>query len=425
MRPGQPGPRSPVREQQQQRPPQSPPLSTRRCLSPEAPSTPNERPSMKGGQLKSRIRVCVCAASMQLGRERSRLVKVEQSVNQKIQRLAEREESVDALDAQVAGQELELCERRQDYRLEEAALAGNLEAYHRGAGEVAQREEAVRERELQAQQLRRNLLRQQQRVQKRLERVAANRQQLAEDRQDVAALKAELDEDTAALREAERNCASIESTLSERQQEMGRAAAEVGDLRARVRARQGDLEVIQSDLQTKEADLDERRVLLERTRAALTEREERLTRTSAEISDNVQRTAEAQRETQELERRLAQLWEDIHQRQQMLEDVDTSLFGREERLMNAQHSLVCAREAGAAAAGPGRWAGPETVDVEQLRLELMAAELSERAWRERSASLASREEELQARIQFLENAKAEATALPLVPEKAEKLRLAH
>mmetsp|Transcript_2859 Transcript_2859/g.9632 ORF Transcript_2859/g.9632 Transcript_2859/m.9632 type:complete len:97 (+) Transcript_2859:608-898(+) len=87
----------------------------------------------------------------------------------------------------------------------------------------------------------------------------------------------------------------------------------------------------------------------------------------------------------------------------MLEDVGTSLLSREERLVNTQHSLVCSREAGRGA--------PPDVDVEQLRLELMAAELSERAWRERSASLAGRKEELLAKMQSMGAARAGATAL--------------
>lgn len=406
----------------QHRVPGSPPLSTRRSASPEPPSTPSERASIKAPSLKSRARVCVCAASMQLGRERSRLVKVEQSVNQKMQRLAEREEAVDSLDAQVSAQEQELDARRADFRLEEAAVTGKIEVAEEGQADAKLRGEVAGARDSQVQQRRRHLLRQQQRLTKRLERVAGNRQQLGEDGEDVTALQAELEEERAALVEAESSCASSDANLTQLREELGRVSAEVGDLRAVVRARQGDLEVIQGDLQTKEADLDERRALLERTSAELIEREERLVRTRAEASDDAQRRAEVQRESEELERQLARLWDDIHQRRQMLEDVDTCLLGREERLMSAQHSLVVAREAGAASGGRGQWGAPADVDVEQLKLELMAAELSERAWRERSAALAGRQEELTARIQCLEAARSEAAALPVA---GKKLGLAH
>merc|ERR1711966_90809 len=90
---------------------------------------------------------------------------------------------------------------------------------------------------------------------------------------------------------------------------------------------------------------------------------------------------------EDMGRQLTQLWDDIHQRQQVLEDIDTSLQGREERLNVKEHSLLCEREARAT---PG---GCVAAEAEQLQLELMAAELAERAWRERSASLAKREEE--------------------------------
>merc|ERR1712113_979092 len=116
-----------------------------------------------------------------------------------------------------------------------------------------------------------------------------------------------------------------------------------------------------------------------------------------------QRDIELRQSNEETERRLAQLWDDIHQRQKVLEDIGTCLNSREERAINAQHTLVCNREGQAFA---GQWdAWPIGQDVEQLQLEFTAAELADRAWRERSAALVHREEELLARLHLLEDPK--------------------
>lgn len=268
--------------------------------------------------------------------------------------------------------------------------------------EVELREHTIHEREQQTQQLLQGLQRQRNRLQKRLDRVAGTQRQLSEDRGDIEVLRTDGDEDAGALDQAAAEAATAASAVQEQRKSLGRLSAEVGELREGIRSRQSELEHIQGDLQTKEADLDERRALLERGRAALEEREAQLNYASADATKANECREEANRSAEELERRLALLWDDIHQRQQVLEDIDTSLLGREERLRSEQHSLVCAHETTSSwHEGSSSW--PIEVDSEQLSLELVAAELAERSWRERTTVLARRREELLARVHQLES----------------------
>merc|ERR1712060_838071 len=103
------------------------------------------------------------------------------------------------------------------------------------------------------------LMRQQQRLQKRLEKVSATKAQLAGERAGIAALRAtECIECTNTVAEAKLRAAAGEVALVERREELEHAINEVERLREAVRTYQGNLEPIQKDLQTKEAELKER-----------------------------------------------------------------------------------------------------------------------------------------------------------------------
>merc|ERR1719198_2903002 len=209
-----------------------------------------------------------------------------------------------------------------------------------------------------------------------------------------------------ALQGAQSRVAASELRLSDRCEQLVQLKAEVSQQHIAVRTRQDELEPIQGDLQAKEADLNERQVLFERRRAKLTERESKLEKLCAESANASKKCGVLRQSNEDAEQRLARLWDDIHQRQQVLDDIGLSLRGREERLTAAEHSLVCAREAQLLDGNTGSnvasspkakkaWHDPE---AEQVELELTAAELAERAWRERSAALADREEKLLAQL---------------------------
>eukprot|EP00971_Amphidinium_carterae_P142001 2812689-Amphidinium_carterae.1 len=123
-------------------------------------------------------------------------------------------------------------------------------------------------------------------------------------------------------------------------------------------------------------------------------------RQAMELATADERTEELNRQNEEVERRLAQLWDDNHQRQQVLEDISVNINGREMRLVAAEHSIACEVDAPGSTARHA-WEAPCDVEAEHLELELTAAELSERAWRERSRALAQQELELQERLRML------------------------
>ncbi|CAE8678015.1 unnamed protein product, partial [Polarella glacialis] len=116
-------------------PERSPSLSTRSLVakvgstpgSPLPPGSPGPGASVEVPVKASLFRVprtktCVCAASSQLGRERSRLLKEERQVLLRGQRLAQREDGVDEMDSRLASDEQELAERRQQFVHGEVAV---------------------------------------------------------------------------------------------------------------------------------------------------------------------------------------------------------------------------------------------------------------------------------------------------------------
>jgi len=372
----------------------------------------------------SRAKLCVCGASSQLGRERSRLLKADRAVRERLQRLAEREEALDTLDAKIFAQEEDLCERREDQRCEEVDVSRRLEALVLEVQAAERRHEASLLHQGRLEERRLEVLRLQQRAQKRLERTEASQRQLAQDRRDVEELRAEREDESLAIAGAEPLAARGASMVSKWREQLARLEADAGERRLAVRMRQEELEPIQSDLQAKEAELNERQALVERRRTALAAREEQLESSLAESGAADERCAAARRSNRETEARLARLWDDIHQRQQVLDDLDASLRGREARLDAAELRSLAGRGArgeaaravgpavgGGSAVGGGlreAWPPPE---AEQLELELRAAEISDRAWRKQSVALARSEEELLARVRQLEAGLASAPAV--------------
>lgn len=338
----------------------------------------------------SRAKLCVCGASSQLGRERSRLLKVEQMIMQRLQRLTEREEAFKAFDEKIRRREEELSQQQEEHRIQELDLRSKIDATTTAILRAEERCEAVKQREQDCEARRRDLLRQQQRVQKRLERVAATQHHLSEDRHEIVKLQAERDNTARTLEDLRRGVDLHEREAAERHRELKRLEVDVGMRRSAVKRRQEELEPVQADLQAKEADLNERQALLDRRRAAIAEREAHLEKCCREIAETTERTTVVQKSNEEVERRLERLWDDIHQRQLVLEDLDRSLHGRHARVTAAEHSRVVR---------DGR-----SKDVDELETELMAAELSDKAWRDRSAALSKSEAELRARVQLLEDA---------------------
>merc|ERR1740123_567506 len=247
-----------------------------------------------------------------------------------MKRQAEREDVVAALEKQVCDRKTELVRQRQQLQMEEAELEAGDAVLRRNVEEADLKEQVILEREQQTQQLLQGFQRQHSRLQKRLDRVAGTQHQLSEDRGDIEVLRTEGDEDAGALDQARAEAATAASAVQERREALGRLSVEVRDLREAIRSRQSELELTQGDLQTKEADLVERRTLLERNRTALEDREAQLSCASADATKANESREEANRSAEELERRLALLWDDIHQRQQVVEDIGTSLMGREE-----------------------------------------------------------------------------------------------
>jgi len=331
-----------------------------------------------------RAKPCVCALAGQLARERSRLLKAERLIGTGIYALAGREDELAHLEHDVLAEEAELAERRAVHNREELAAAADLEASCEAVAQAEERLAALDARAAEADRLRAAHVEQRRRLQERLERVSAKRRQLAEERGALSGLRFQAEAQRGAV---QRESAAAEAYATELDEASTRHAGEranVAELRMEVRSRQDALEPIREDLQTKEVDLDERRCLLERQQVALVDRGQHLERIAAEFASASERLAAGRRRTETLEQRLSVLWDDIHQRQRVLEDIGTSLHSREERVNLAQHTLVCAKE------------------TEKVRLELNAAELADRAWRERSAALASQEEELIARVRLLE-----------------------
>lgn len=330
-----------------------------------------------------RAKPCVCALSGQLARDRSRLLKADQLINQGIHRLAFREDALDDVDAQVSSQELALAERRRAHAAEEHAASVALETARMHAEEARGRQFRLQEQGRQTAELREALLQRRQEVQQRLEATGARRRRLAEECGEADRLRSEAEVHAAATEALAEAVEARQLELSEATGQCSAAASRADARRAAVRARQDALDFVRHELESKEADLDEREALCQRRSAALAERESRLDRGAAELAAVRAAEAEARRSAEESERRLTALWDDIHQRQQVLEDIGSSLYSREERLSIAEHSLVC-QEAEAVASDtwhPGR-------DTEQ-------------AWRERSFSLVDRKE-LLAQIRLLE-----------------------
>ncbi|CAJ1461992.1 unnamed protein product [Effrenium voratum] len=86
----------------------------------------------------AKTKTCVCAASASLGRERSRLLKLEQRCLQRTLRIVEKEEAVEDLENEVEARERELAEKRDAFLLEEQQVAQNLEALQKSTREAQQ-----------------------------------------------------------------------------------------------------------------------------------------------------------------------------------------------------------------------------------------------------------------------------------------------
>lgn len=336
----------------------------------------------------SRAKLCVCGASSQLGRERSRLVKAEQMILKRLRGISEREGVLKGCDKGLQEREEELHARQEEQHCKELAVLAKLESLRLTAERAGQRREALRERENRALQHRQELLRTQHRVEKRLERIAATRGQHLEDKRDVDALEDVRRREAEGVASMKTRLDAAEESLHVRREQLGSLHVEIDKQRAVIKADQDTLEPVQAELQAREVEINERKALLEQRRAALNERKDRLRKMREETEAALSRKVELEKQAEEAELRLTRLWDDIHQRQQVLEDIDTSLWGREERLTMEQRDLLVSSQG-----------APE---LEPLALELAAAELAERARREQSAAFARRSAELEAVVRELE-----------------------
>lgn len=317
-------------------------------------------------------------------------------VIQRALRIAEREEAFAAFEEKIGRREEELCELAEDQRCQDEDLTRRLENIGATVQQAEEERRAAEVREERCETRQRELHRQQVRLQKRLERVASTREQLEEDRSDTATLESEYCTCARSLKDLRQRATVSENELYDRQRRLEQRENEFAQLRSAVKLRQEQLEPLQSDLQAKEADLNEREAILGRRRREIEEREACLERALQETASASESSAAAQQRNDEAERRLTLLWDDIHQRQQVVEDLDTSLQGREKRLSKAEHSHAV-RQSQTSDCSPQQ-------EAEVIEVELVAAELAERAWRERSAALAKSQENLLARVHMLEEA---------------------
>jgi len=263
------------------------------------------------------------------------------------QRIAEREEAFAAFEEKIRQREEDLCEQSEEHRIQEAELVRRLDSVAMTVQQAGEERKAAEDREQRCEAWQREMQKQHVRLQKRLDRVLSTKQQLEEDGHDIAALSGEHDVSAHSLEDLRERAAVVENELYDRQRELEHRENDLAVRRSAVKVRQDQLEPVQSDLQAKEADHNERQALLNRRRLDLEEREACLERARLEIASANERSALAQQSNDEAEHRLTRLWDDIHQRQQVLEDLDTSMEGREQRLSEAEHSLIVRRSQGA------------------------------------------------------------------------------
>ncbi|CAJ1374938.1 unnamed protein product [Effrenium voratum] len=332
----------------------------------------------------AKTKTCVCAASASLGRERSRLLKLEQRCLQRTLRIVEKEEAVEDLENEVEARERELAEKRDAFLLEEQQVAQNLEALQKSTREAQQLQASLAERQQEVLQRQKVQQKQRQKLTKRLQRAEATEEHLKEERKNLEHMEvAEPGEPDA--QEAE----LLRQKTAARRAAVGEAQEQLEELRKELQAWQAKLEPVRRELQMKEADLDERRIFMERSKEELNLREQRHLEQRAMREAELEKVAAAKLQTASLEKQLEELWDEIHQRRQILQD------------------LLAQRRDAEDAAGELRRS-----EVEDLR----SAELAERAWRERCTSLVARRRELLAEIQHAERAADKAAeAAPEVP----------
>lgn len=316
-------------------------------------------------------------------------MRLEQTVNLNLQRLAQFEETLEVDEKEIQAREEACLAAKQSHSEAEAAMSSRLDLLSREIQLGCLAQDAVEERERAGQARRKELVKCEQRSRRRIERVIETRRQLEFDRGDVAFLKADCKEETRSLAEAREKVLVAQETVHQRQEELDERESELRHRRESALSRHQKLKPLSGSLQAREVELDEREALLESRRKALAERQRQFEVTNVEARAASKKASELHKQNEEAEMRLVRLWDDIYQRQQMLQDINSSIHGREERLSAAQHSFVCQREVNIGS-GWEAWNGED----EHVELELMAAELMERAWRERSAFLAQREDEL-------------------------------
>ncbi|CAL1143608.1 unnamed protein product [Cladocopium goreaui] len=316
----------------------------------------------------SKLKTCVCAASAQLGREKSRLLKLEQKYVQRANRVLEREEVVDDLDSEAMRKEEELVERREHFMLQELHVSQELEALQQSTREAQQLQAVLAERHHEVLRQERQQMRQQLRLSKRMERVDDTSRHICEERQRWQDRGEAVEQTELRLLEAETE--ALRGKLPLRCEALEEARRNGEELREEVASWQAKLEPIRRELQMKEADLDERCTSVARRKEELELREQRLAQRRVELEEAAERAPLAARQRKaELQNQLEELCEEVDQRQQMLQDIRCK----------------------------------KTERISTLRDDLAAAELSESAWRERCTSLETRKKQLLEQIQLEES----------------------
>lgn len=322
------------------------------------------------------------------------MLKAEKCVNQGINRLLQLEETLDIFTEQVAAQEAGLLERRQQLRRGEQAAAADLEHSELAAEESRSKVSTFEERQSMLLDGQAALDGRRREVQARTSLAEAKRRELDAERAIGARLQQEVAEGCESVARAEATLEALSKDVAECAEQLMQVASSVVRRRGQIRGRQDVLDLVRAELQSEDAALTRRRSQLEANQVALAAREAELATAGSGLAELRARAARAKEEVDSVERRLASLWDDIHQRQLVVDDICSTLRAREDRVGEVQRSLACE--------------GASTSDAAQLHVELSAAGLADRAWRDRSAALADREAELQARLRLLKAQAAQA-----------------
>jgi len=217
----------------------------------------------------ARCKICVCGASSQLSRERSRLLKIEKELNKWLPpRMAALDAQEHAIDEQVAravAAEKQLKADEQDLEREREAFEGRKSTMEFVLEKNGGRSEVLISWSQQLSELEQVLSVRKQRLAQRSEKVAADLEALGADAAEVAELTAKLDEEERQLDDEEKEAACDADSFQKLQDELADLSALVQRQVEAVAAKRGEVEPLQAQAQ-QEADkaLEAEKQLLEK-----------------------------------------------------------------------------------------------------------------------------------------------------------------